>query len=68
MNITRRGFLKSIVAVATATAVPFIAVKQTVLAWYYKGKIYDVRVYNRALTPKEIKEMEDPVTRWDLYH
>ena len=34
---------------------------------YFTGKIGDVRIYNRALSPAEIWAMYDPATRWELY-
>jgi len=30
-------------------------------------RIYDFRVYNRALTTSEIYAMYSPATRWELY-
>lgn len=34
-------------------------------AW--KGKILDVRIYNRALSADEVWQLYDPATRWELY-
>jgi hypothetical protein len=35
--------------------------------WPFGGKIYEVRLYNVALTPAAINQIYNPATRWDLY-
>ena len=34
----------------------------------WDGQIWDVRLYNRALGGAEIRRINAPATRWDLYH
>ena len=35
--------------------------------WPWKGDIGDVRIYNRALSAPEVRELYAPQTRWELY-
>ena len=34
---------------------------------YLSGAIADARIYNRVLSNAEIRQLNDPSTRWDLY-
>lgn len=36
-------------------------------SYVFDGVIYEVRVYNRALSPAEVYQCYSPDTRWDLY-
>lgn len=35
--------------------------------YYFSGSVYDLRIYNRALTDAEVWQIYDPATRWELY-
>lgn len=43
-------------------------VVQSTIAQPFSGKIWDVRVYNRALGSGELQSHYDPATRWELYY
>ena len=37
-------------------------------SFYLVGRICDFRIYNKAVPTPVIREMYDPITRWELYN
>ena len=67
--ITRRKFLVGLVkaaGVVAAIGIPVISPVAKRLKTIIPGN-YEYREYDRALSDKEISELADPTTRWDLY-
>ena len=67
--ITRRGFLTGLAKTAAAIAtigIPIISPAAKRARTFIISR-WDYRVYDRALSDKEIAAMTDLYTRWDLY-